>query len=95
MYVVKSSLSHDEIVDVRKNAVSVVRENFDPSQSINNLRLLASTVRDDIDDVDLIVELLRNPDLYPDKVDKSVLWSRKYTLDLFDKEVKVLLNSCE
>ena len=46
-------------------------------------------------DVDLIVELLRNPDLYPDKVDKSVLWSRKYTLDLFDKEVKVLLNSCE
>lgn len=47
------------------------------------------------DDVALIVELLRNPESYADKVDKSILWSRKYTLDLFDKEVKVLLNSCE
>ncbi len=38
----------------------MVRENIDPVLSIINLRLLASTVRKDIDDLDQVVELFVN-----------------------------------
>jgi glycosyltransferase involved in cell wall biosynthesis len=44
-------------------------------------------------DVDLILSLLKNEEAYADKVQKSILWSRKYTLDLFENEIKALLNS--
>jgi glycosyltransferase involved in cell wall biosynthesis len=45
------------------------------------------------EDVTMIFDLIQNPPLYFDKVQKSILWSRKYTLDLFENEIKALLNS--
>jgi glycosyltransferase involved in cell wall biosynthesis len=45
------------------------------------------------DDAKAILDLIQNPSLYFDKVQKSILWSRKYTLDLFEIEIKALLNS--
>jgi hypothetical protein len=58
--VVKELLSYDEIISVRKDAVGVVRANTDPALSINNLRLLASTIRKDVNDADRIVDLFVN-----------------------------------
>jgi glycosyltransferase involved in cell wall biosynthesis len=43
-------------------------------------------------DVDQIIMIIKNQELYNDKVLKSILWSRKYTLDLFENEIAVLLN---
>lgn len=40
-----------------------------------------------------ITHILQNQEDYNCKVLKSILWSRKYTLDLFENEIKVLLNS--
>ena len=31
--------------------------------------------------------------LYKDKVNKAIAWSRYYTLDLFEEEIKLLLKS--
>jgi len=40
-----------------------------------------------------IITLLNDKESYNDKVTKSILWSRKYTLDLFESEIKALLHS--
>lgn len=40
-----------------------------------------------------IITLLNDQESYNDKVTKSILWSRKYTLDLFESEIKALLHS--
>ncbi len=45
------------------------------------------------DDVQQIVAILNNQTEYDNIVQNSVAWSRKYTLDLFEKEIKVLLQS--
>lgn len=60
MYVVKASLTREAIRDMRKNSVDIIRENTDPVLSVNNLRLLAATIRDGLDDVDMIVNLFIN-----------------------------------
>ena len=44
-------------------------------------------------DATMLFDLIQNQDLYFDKVQKSILWSRKYTLDLFENEIKALLHS--
>lgn len=43
-------------------------------------------------DVDKIKMIINNQELYHGKVLKSILWSRKYTLDLFENEIAALLN---
>ena len=46
----------------------------------------------DIDqDAAILFDLIQDQNLYSDKVQKSILWSRKYTLDLFESEIKNLL----
>ena len=45
------------------------------------------------EDSEHIVRILQNQEDYNSKVLKSILWSRKYTLDLFENEIKGLLNS--
>lgn len=44
------------------------------------------------DDVRQIIAILEDQEAYNSKVQKSILWSRKYTLDLFETEIKMLLN---
>ncbi|PWA07489.1 glycosyltransferase family 4 protein [Flavobacterium psychrotolerans] len=44
-------------------------------------------------DVEQIIAVLKDQGDYNAKVLKSILWSRKYTLDLFENEIKGLLNS--
>jgi len=44
-------------------------------------------------DIKQIEELLTNNDLYQDKVKKAIGWSREYTLDKFESEIKQLLKS--
>ena len=44
-------------------------------------------------DANVIAALIRNPEQYLDKVQQSIRWSRKYTLDLFENEIKALLHS--
>lgn len=44
------------------------------------------------DDVVRISGILQSQDSYADKISKGVAWSRQYTLDLFEKEIKALLN---
>ena len=43
-------------------------------------------------DVNQINQIINNQELYDSKVLKSILWSRKYTLDLFENEIATLLN---
>lgn len=43
-------------------------------------------------DVDQIIVIINNQESYNDKVLESILWSRKYTLDLFENEIAALLN---
>ena len=43
-------------------------------------------------DVEQIRIILNNQEEYNGKVLKSILWSRKYTLDLLEKEIKMVLN---
>ena len=43
-------------------------------------------------DVSKISQLIENETLYQQKVTNAVNWSRKYTLDLFEKEIKLLLH---
>lgn len=42
-------------------------------------------------DVDMIRAILKNQTEYDSKVQESILWSRKYTLDLFENEIRALL----
>jgi len=44
-------------------------------------------------DVNEMVLLLKNNNLYQEKVNNAVLWSRRYTLDVFEAEIKQLLQS--
>ena len=44
-------------------------------------------------DVNQIAAVFQDPKGYQEKVEKSILWSRKYTLDLFENEIKALLHS--
>jgi len=45
------------------------------------------------DNVKKIQSLLNNNELYQNKVKKAISWSRKYTLDVFEDEIKLLLQS--
>jgi glycosyltransferase involved in cell wall biosynthesis len=44
-------------------------------------------------DVQNIESILKNNDLYQDKVIKAVQWSRQFTMDVFEDEIKLLLKS--
>lgn len=44
------------------------------------------------DDVKAIEDLLKDSNLYQDKVNKAIQWSRNYTLDVFEGEIKKLLS---
>ena len=44
-------------------------------------------------DVENIESILKNNALYQDKVNKAINWSRQYTLDVFEDEIKLLLQS--
>lgn len=45
------------------------------------------------DDVKKIEEILNDGSLYEDKVNKAIAWSRQYTMDIFESEIKLLLQS--
>ena len=42
-------------------------------------------------DVLLISDLIKDREAYEEKVKKGLDWSRKYTLDLFESEIRTLL----
>ena len=44
-------------------------------------------------DVENIESVIKDAALYKDKVIKAVNWSRQYTLDVFENEIKLLLQS--
>jgi glycosyltransferase involved in cell wall biosynthesis len=44
-------------------------------------------------DVQNIESILKNNNLYQDKVIKAVQWSRQFTMDVFEDEIKLLLQS--
>ena len=44
-------------------------------------------------DIENIESILKDNNLYQDKVNKAINWSRKYTLDVFENEIKLLLQS--
>lgn len=44
-------------------------------------------------DVDAIAALLEKPEWYKEKAEQAISWSRKYTLDGFESEIKALLHS--
>ena len=44
-------------------------------------------------DANTIQELINNEELYQKMVADGVVWSRKYTLDYFEQEIKLLLQS--
>ncbi|HNP32555.1 MAG TPA: glycosyltransferase [Flavobacterium sp.] len=44
-------------------------------------------------DVGSIESILKNTNLYQDKVNKAINWSRHYTMDVFENEIKLLLQS--
>ena len=44
-------------------------------------------------DVESIESILKDATLYQDKVNKAINWSRQYTLDVFENEIKLLLQS--
>ena len=46
-----------------------------------------------LDDIKNIQSLLDNNELYQEKVNNAIHWSRKYTLDVFEEEIKLLLKS--
>ena len=45
------------------------------------------------DDVENIESILKDTTLYKHKVNNAIIWSRKYTLDVFEDEIKLLLQS--
>jgi hypothetical protein len=46
-----------------------------------------------LDDIKNIQSLLDNNELYQEKVNNAIQWSRKYTLDVFEEEIKLLIKS--
>ena len=44
-------------------------------------------------DVQNIESILKNNNLYQDKVINAVQWSRQFTMDVFEDEIKLLLQS--
>ena len=44
-------------------------------------------------DIQNIESILKNNNLYQDKVIKAVQWSRQFTMDVFEEEIKLLLQS--
>ena len=44
-------------------------------------------------DVEKIESMLNNDSLYQDKVNKAIQWSRQFTMDVFEDEIKLLLQS--
>lgn len=44
-------------------------------------------------DVGKIESILKNPDLYQDMAGKAMQWSRQFTMDAFENEIKLLLQS--
>ena len=52
--------------------------------------LLQLTLHEDVEKVQLHIT---NNNLYKDKVKKAIAWSRYYTLDVFEEEIKLLLKS--
>jgi hypothetical protein len=44
-------------------------------------------------DVQYIESILKNNNLYQDKVINAVQWSRQFTMDVFEDEIKLLLQS--
>ena len=46
-----------------------------------------------LDDIKNIQSLLDNNELYQEKVNNAIHWSRKYTLDVFEEEIKLLIKS--
>lgn len=46
-----------------------------------------------LDDIKNIQSLLDNNELYQEKVNNAIHWSRKYTLDVFENEIKILLQT--
>jgi len=42
-------------------------------------------------DASQLETLIKNPAAYVDKVEKSIAWSRQYTMDVFENEIKMLL----
>jgi hypothetical protein len=44
-------------------------------------------------DVNKIITLLQDNNLYQEKVYNAIQWSRQYTLDVFENEIKQLLQS--
>jgi glycosyltransferase involved in cell wall biosynthesis len=45
------------------------------------------------EDANKIINLLQDNNLYQEKVNNAIQWSRQYTLDVFDNEIKQLLQS--
>lgn len=45
------------------------------------------------DDVENIESILKDASLYQAKVTNAIIWSRKYTMDFFEDEIKLLLQS--
>jgi glycosyltransferase involved in cell wall biosynthesis len=44
-------------------------------------------------DANKIITLLQDNNLYQEKVNNAIQWSRQYTLDVFENEIKQLLQS--
>ena len=44
-------------------------------------------------DVENIESILKDNNLYQNKVNNAINWSRQYTLDVFENEIKLLLQS--
>lgn len=47
------------------------------------------------EDYKAIETLIMNQELYQDKVHNAILWSRQFTMDAFENEIKLLVQSCE
>jgi glycosyltransferase involved in cell wall biosynthesis len=45
------------------------------------------------EDVENIQKIINNYSLYKDKVNNAIFWSRHYTLDVFEEEIKLLIQS--
>ncbi|MCX6171341.1 MAG: glycosyltransferase [Flavobacterium sp.] len=52
--------------------------------------LLELTLQNDVKNIQ---SLLNNNELYQNKIKKAINWSRKYTLDVFEDEIKMLLQT--
>jgi len=58
----------------------------------HNRRGLLLTM-DAASDFEAVNAILENPEAYRHKISKSMEWSREYTLDLFENQIKALLNA--